>query len=232
MQETANPEQVYGTRIESETLLPMNELDIEFGYVLYEANLTVHSEDAVLEIENIRDYAVVYLDDQFQGTVTDNRKKLLLPVEAGEYTLRLYAENIGRITYGPEILDNQKGLFGTIAINGEKIENWQMTHLQIRETNVQELDFSKINVSDQPCFYRAYFEISEPGEWYLDVSGWGMGEVWINGCYLGSYWEEEKQQSIQVPVSLQKEGKNELIVFELKNNKQTHMVFSEEPVFK
>ena len=38
MQEVAALEQVYGDVQESEGLLPMNELGIEFGYALYEAD--------------------------------------------------------------------------------------------------------------------------------------------------------------------------------------------------
>ena len=41
MQEVAALEQVYGDVQESEGLLPMNELGIEFGYALYEAEITV-----------------------------------------------------------------------------------------------------------------------------------------------------------------------------------------------
>ena len=230
--ETASLDQVFGNQIESEEPLPMNDLDVEFGYVIYQANVTLESEDAVLEIENIRDYAVVFLGDELQGTMTDNRKKLTLEADPGEYELRIYVENIGRITYGPEILDNSKGLFGAIEIDGETLEGWTMTELKVRKTKVQDLDFEPKTETNQPEFYRAYFEISAPKDMYLDVSGWGMGEVWINGQYLGSYWEEEKQQSIQVAASALKKGKNELIVFDLKNNKQSSMKFSSEPIFK
>jgi len=40
--------------------------------------------------------------------------------------LRIYAENIGRITYGPEILDNLKGLFGRITLDGEALSGWKI----------------------------------------------------------------------------------------------------------
>lgn len=230
--ETASISQVFGNQVESEEPLPMNDLDVEFGYVLYQANINVESDDAVLEMENIRDYAVVFLGEELQGTMTDNRKKLELKSAPGEYDLRIYVENIGRITYGPEILDNSKGLFGTVEIDGESIEGWTMTELKVRKTKVEGLEFEPKSEANLPQFYKAYFEITEPKDMYLDVSGWGMGEVWINGQYLGSYWEEEKQQSIQVTSSILKKGKNELIVFDLKNNKQSSMKFSSEPVFK
>ena len=47
MQEVAALEQVYGDVQESEGLLPMNELGIEFGYALYEAEITVEGVDPI-----------------------------------------------------------------------------------------------------------------------------------------------------------------------------------------
>lgn len=232
LSETAVLEQIYGEQTESETLLPMNDLNVEFGYVLYQANIAIESENAQLEVENVRDYAVVYAGDDLQGTLSDKRKKLLLPAAPGEYVLRLYAENIGRITYGPEILDNSKGLFGDIYLDGENIENWQMTELKVRNFPVTELVFTEHESDGNPCFHKGFFTIDAPEDIYLDVSGWGMGEAWINGQYIGSYWEEEKQQSIFIPTSILQKGRNELIVFEIKNNKQQTMKISNNPVFK
>ncbi len=131
MTESASLEQVYEDITESETLLPFNDLNIEFGYVLYKAEINIKEENTELEIENVRDYAVVFLEGKLQGTLTDNKKKILLNVLPGKYILELYVENIGRITYGPEILDNSKGLFGNITIDGEDISNWEIIPLNI-----------------------------------------------------------------------------------------------------
>lgn len=225
-------EQVYGETTESENLLPFNDLNIEFGYALYLTEIETESENTVLELENVRDYTVVYLNDKLQGTLTDNDKKLTLDVPPGKYTLRLYAENIGRITYGPEILDNSKGLFGSITLDGEEIENWTIIPLTVKEYDINELQFSEHATPLLPSFHKGYFEIETPKDTYLDISGWGMGEVWINGNYMGSYWEMEKQQSIQVPADNQRSGKNDIIVFELKNNNRKAMRFADNPVFK
>ena len=43
-----------------------------------------------------------------------------------------------------------------------------------------------------------------------------MGEVWINGHYLGSFWDEEKQQSILIPAEILAEKGNRIVVFDLK----------------
>jgi len=232
MEETAALEQIYGEITESENLLPFNDLNVEFGYVLYESEITSEEEEAILEVENIRDYAVVYLNGKLQGTMTENRKRISMDCTPGKYTLQLYVENIGRITYGPEILDNSKGIFGSITLDDAEIENWKITPLNVRDCNVEELIFTPLQATGKPSFHRGYFDMENPHDTYLDISGWGMGEVWINGNYMGSYWEEEKQQSIQIPAeNLQKE-QNEIIIFELKNNAQKTVKLSENAVFK
>ncbi len=230
--ETGGMEQVYKDTTESKNLLPFNDLNIEFGYVLYQAEVEIKSEESVLKLENVRDYAAVYLDNKLQGAITDRNKRLTLDAAPGKYTLRFYAENIGRITYGPEILDNSKGLFGSITLDGEEIENWIIIPLNIRDYDTESLQFEVKGAVALPSFHKGHFDIEIPEDIYLDISGWGMGEVWVNDNYIGSYWEEEKQQSIQIPAENLLMGKNEIIIFELKNNFQKTMRLSAEPVFK
>jgi len=230
--ETGSLEQVYDEAVESQNLLPFNDLNMEFGYALYQAEVEIESEEAILELENVRDYAVVFLDDKLQGTLTDNNKKLTLNTPPGKYTLRIYAENIGRITYGPEILDNSKGLFGSIGVDGLEIQNWTIIPLNVKNVDVNDLQFTTEEGTSLPSFHKGYFEIEEQKDIYLDITGWGMGEVWINGTYMGSYWEEEKQQSIQVSSENLVKGKNEVIVFEMKNNSRNTMKLADKPVFK
>ncbi|MCD7937479.1 MAG: hypothetical protein LUG98_11505 [Tannerellaceae bacterium] len=232
MTEVATLEQVYGNRIESMEPLPVNELDIDFGYALYETQVTIETDNPTLTVENIRDFAAIYIDNLLQGTLTDNRKKLILSTRPGTYTLRIYVENIGRITYGPEILDNSKGLFGIVTLDGTEIENWEITELKIRNTPVDQLSFTPLSETTAPAFYKGYLETSLPEECFLDMSGWGMGEIWVNGSYAGSYWEEEKQQSVRIPASTLIQNKNEIVIFELKNNQQKAIRLSDKAIFK
>ncbi len=230
--EYATLDQVYAEPILSEKLLPFNELNKEFGYVLYEATINIGADEEVLELENVRDYAAIYTDSTLQGTLTDNEKRMSLTAAPGQYTLRIYAENIGRITYGPEILDNYKGLFGIIRLGGEAIEGWTITPLNIREADVKQLKFATTKGVKLPGFHKGILNVTNPKDQYLDMSGWGMGEVWINGQYIGAYWEKEKLQSIQVVGGLLQKGKNEVVVFEMKDNDQKTIRITEKPVFK
>lgn len=232
LNEKASLEQIYKDTFESENLLPMNNLNMEFGYVLYQSEITIESERAELELENVRDYAVVYLDGKLQGTLNNNKKKIILETSIGKHKLQLYVENIGRMTYGPEILDNSKGLFGSITIDEEDIENWKMIPLSIKDFAFENLSFNPRNEDEIPGFYKGIFNVSSLQNTYLDISGWGMGEVWINKKYMGTYWEKEKQQSIQIQASDLVLGQNEIIVFEMKNNQQKTMKLVNKPIFK
>lgn len=229
--ELADVQQVYGLQIDSETLLPMNDLNIEFGYVLYQADIVTEIEDATLEVENVRDFASVYVDDVFLGTITDDNKKICLLVKPGKHVLKLYVENIGRITYGPEILDNSKGLFGNINIDGKDITDWTITELKVRNSDVTNFTYSADSLK-VPGFHKGYFSIEAERDIYLDITGWGMGEAWINGEYIGSFWEAEKQKSIRIPLALLKKENNEVVIFELENNEQKYVKLSSQPVFK
>ena len=229
--EIASLEQIYGKRQKSKELLPMNELDIDFGYVLYQTEITISEKGAVLEVEHIRDFGAVYVDALFQGVLSFENSRLALAIEPGTYTLHIYTENIGRITYGPEILDNMKGLWGESFLNGKPVKNWTMTELKIRDCAVNSLQFISA-IATTPSFHKGYFTVENPKNIYIDISGWGMGEVWINGDYLGSYSDEEQQQSIQIPASSFIEGQNEIVLFDLKNKRQTSVRLVDEPVFK
>lgn len=228
--ETASIDQIYGLQVESESLLPMNDLNIDLGYTLYQADIKIESEDAVFEVENVRDFATVYVNGELQGELKDGNKKLLLRVKPGNYIIQLYAENIGRITYGPEILDNSKGLFGECFVDGESVKNWKITELKVRNCNTVNLQFTE-NKLNMPSFHRGNFELDVVADIYLDVNGLGMGEAWVNGCYIGSYWEAEKQRTILIPASILKKGLNEVVIFELKNNRHETLKLSKIPIF-
>lgn len=224
---------VYGEEWESDELLPMNDLGMESGYLLYETRVDLPGGGTVLALEHVRDYAAVYLDGRLLGSLTDARKSLEIDAPEGCRVLRLYVENIGRITYGPEILDNSKGLFGRACLNGAEITGWRIVPLGIQGGDPAGLDYAPLDGAPcEPCFRRGRFDSPDPAARYLDVSGWGMGEVWINGCYLGSYWTAERQQSIRIPDGLLRPEANTLVVFDLENgDPAARMHLSTEPVF-
>ena len=123
-------------------------------------------------------------------------------------------------------------LFGTAELNGEELGSWKISPLSVRTCDVSQLNFSPLVDCSTPCFFRCAFPREKEQELHLDMSGWGMGEVWLNGEYLGSYWERNPQQSLIIQKSMLKEGKNTIVIFELKNKGQDSVKLSDKPVFK
>ncbi len=230
MDAVASLDQVYGTSRQSATLLTMGDLDMESGYVLYETEIGSEAGgEVLLQVENVRDYAAVYLNGVYVGSLNAEKNTIPLNLPTGQSTLQLYVENIGRITYGPEILDNSRGIFGNVLLGGTSIRKWKITPLWIRDADVSKLQFvSKEKPATLPCFHRGLFSLDELKDVSLDIKGWGMGEVWVNGHYLGAYWEEEAIQTLRIRAADLKKGQNELILFDLKANDpgsvQLHML--------
>lgn len=232
MSQIASLEQVYGESVEDESPLPMNDLDMDFGYALYETTVNVEEENSTLTLENVRDYATVYLDGKLQGFLKDNKKSMEMQVSPGMHKLSIYAENIGRITYGPEILDNSKGVYGSITLGGTELVDWKMTPLLIKECEISNLTFTE-GTSLTPCFHKGNVMVDNAAqETFLNVSGWGMGEAWINGQYIGAYWEENSETTLAIPSGVLRKGENSVVVFELKNNTQNLMALTDKACFK
>ncbi len=78
------------------------------------------------------------MQTELQGYLKDSSKSLKTNLPIGIHKLSIYTENIGRITYGPEILDNSKGIYGSITLGKTYLEGWKMTPLEIKECDAAE----------------------------------------------------------------------------------------------
>ena len=129
--------------------------------------------------------------------------KTNLPI--GIHKLSIYTENIGRITYGPEILDNSKGIYGSITLGKTDLEGWKMTPLEIKECDVAGITF-KEGTSSIPCFRKGCVTVSNPAQ--------------------------DAEKTLEIPAGALIAGNNEIVVFELKNNEQASMTLTDKPIFK
>lgn len=225
--------QVFGESVESDEPLPMNDLGMEFGYVLYEAEVTLSGGDAELELANVRDYAAVYLDGEFRGTMTDRRKTLTLHAEAGSHALQLYVENIGRITYGPEILDNSKGLFAASVSAAKRSpaggSRRSKSAMPTRSRSIS----GPLGPCNVPCFRRGYFDCAAGTASISTCRDGGWARCGSTAVILGAFWDEEKQQSIRIPDDVLETKGNRIVVFDIRNNDpDAAMRLSDKPVFK
>jgi beta-galactosidase len=211
--ESASVFDILGKPLKSEKPLSFEDLDQGYGYVLYRTKIS-GPVDAVLKIKELRDYAVVCVDGK-RVAVLDRRHKqdsLSLVITNASATLDILVENGGRINYGREILHNRKGITESVMLGDRELTGWEMFKLPF--DHVSDLKISGNATNTAPFVARGTFELSEVGDTFLDLRGWGKGIVIVNGHNLGRYWYIGPQQTLYCPGVWLKKGHNEIIVFE------------------
>ena len=129
-----------------------------------------------------------------------------------EVTLDLLAENLGRINYGPKLLD-KKGIDFPVMIGQQQQFGYKMYPINFER--ISELEFKEGAVSDgTPVFLYGELYADECADTFLDMSGFTKGCVFINGFNLGRYWNIGPTLDLYIPAPLIKKGKNEIVVFE------------------
>lgn len=203
--------------IEAVTPLSFEALHQAYGYVLYRTAIPKQASATILKINGLRDYAVVMLNGK-RIAVLDRRLKqdsLLLPASPSAGTLDILVENMGRINFGPYLLQNTKGITGKVVLNGNELRDWKMYGLSFDKISAVAVRNSINKIENTPVLKKGIFELNEPADTYLDFSKWGKGCVWVNGHNLGRYWSIGPQQTIYLPAEWLKKGKNEIEVFEM-----------------
>jgi len=202
-----------GTPVKSEKPLSFEDLNQGYGYVLYRTKIS-GPVDATLKINELRDYAVVCVDGK-RVAVLDRRYKqdsTPLKITGPSAMLDILVENCGRINYGGQLPDNRKGITEFVTLGDRELTGWEMYKFPF--DNVSSLKFKSTPNADAPAVHRGTFELSQPGDTFLDLRGWGKGIVFVNGHNLGRYWHVGPQQTLYCPGVWLKKGRNEIVVFE------------------
>lgn len=199
--------------------LTMEELDQDYGFILYKTTIKGKLEALKLNLQEVRDRALVYLNGEYQGVIDrNNKQEILLSADGPESTLEILVENMARINYGP-LLKDPKGITEGVRIGNQFLFNWDIYTIPLKD--IENIKYGNGNKEEYPTFYRGSFEVKEVGDTYLDFEGWEKGVVFINGFNLGRYWKAGPQKRLYLPAPLLKEGTNEIVVFELhKDNKK------------
>ncbi|KAI9452867.1 putative exported beta-galactosidase [Russula earlei] len=209
--------------------LCFEDLDQAYGFVLYRTAVSSFNT-GYLKINGLRDYAVVYVNNQKIG-VLDRRLEqdsILLTGITGTATLDILVENNGRINYGPYLTDNRKGILGDVVWNNKSITNWTMYGFPFE--NAKDIKFTTKPAIGQPALYKGSFTLNETGDTYFDLSSFGKGFVFLNGHNLGKYWQIGPQQTAYVPASWLKKGQNEVIVFDELKDGHTQLTTLSTPI--
>jgi beta-galactosidase len=196
--------------------MTMEELDQNYGFVLYESVIQGPMERLKLEIDNVHDRALVYLNRTLAGVIERDRRydEIFIGLGYGEeLKVSILVENMGRINYGPLLFD-RKGITGGVRIGQQYHYGWDMYKLSL--DNIDKVEYRSFDKGVFPVFLKGSLYIEEePADTFLYLDGFTKGVAFINGFNLGRYWNVGPQRSLYVPAPILKQGDNEIVIFEL-----------------
>jgi beta-galactosidase len=204
--------------VTNDTPLTFEALNQGHGYVLYSKKF-VQPISGKLAIKGLRDFATIYVNGEKVGELNRQSKKYEMDIDIPfNATLDILVENMGRINYGSEIVNNTKGIISPVMINDIEITgSWKMYKMPLDKVpSTKGLAQSK--QAGIPTFYAGTFTMATTGDMFLDMRTWGKGIVFVNGHHLGRYWSVGPQQTLYVPGAWLKKGVNEIFVFEQQND--------------
>ncbi len=208
----------------------MEKLGQNYGYILYRSELVKDGLIKKFRLMGANDRAKVYLDGSEILTLYDREllsdHKLQEPVTGHDLTILM--ENMGRVNYGYFMEKQRKGIDGAVLINGHQHYKW--TEYTLPLDNAEDIPFGNgKELYKLPAFYKFTFEADEPGDTFIDTTGFGKGCIIVNGFNIGRFWEIGPQKRLYIPAPLLKKGKNEIIVFETEGRAKDEIELFAEP---
>ena len=214
--------------VHSEQILSMEDLDHAYGYILYRKHLDGPAAGELV-LDELHDYARVYLDGKLVGTL-DRRlaqNDLRLNVPQAGARLDILVENTGRINFNVAMRGERKGITKQVTLAGKPLLRWDIYPLPMTEP--AKLPFAHAPC-EGPCFYRASFRVDAPADTFLDTSAFAKGEVWLNGQALGRIWSIGPQKTLYVPGPWLHPGENEVVVFDLNGQSGRTLLGRDTPI--
>lgn len=198
------------------------DLGADDGFVRYDADVLLPEGEVRLVFERIADRAFVFVDGAAVGEIEESGE-MVVRGHGTRAAVTVVVENRGRVNYGPT-LGERKGMLGPVLVDRRIIQHWRASSVDPTVFDFDALLRESADERDEHgCgVASASFDISGPvRDTHLALPGWGVGMVWINGFLLGRYSEAGPQRTLYVPAPLLSEGRNELIVLELRRRAAT-----------
>ncbi len=202
-------------------------LDHPYGFVLYRTKVTAGGKG--LKFTDLQDRAIVMVNGSVVGTVdrTFKEDSLAVDVPAGAQ-LDILVENMGRVNFSRALLHEAKG-FGSATLGGRTLSGWSIFPIDADKPK-----FGKIPgpIAHVPVWFAGQFLVAERGDTFLDMRGWGKGNVWVNGHHLGRFWRIGAQRSLYVPGVWLKEGYNDIRVLDLEPTGHITITGVKDPIYQ
>ncbi len=201
--------------IKDKTPRNMEAYDQGYGCFLLRTKIPTGAA-TTLEAAAIHDFGFVFIDGKRVG-ILDRRSanaKVSLPAREKDAQLDILVEPMGRINFGPEMAD-RKGIIAPVKLDGEVLKGWEIFNLPLDEKMIAGLKFTgEKHGSSAPAFWRGTFNLQKAGDTFLDLRGWGKGDLWVNGHCLGRFWNIGPSQTAYAPGCWLRAGENEIMILD------------------
>lgn len=216
--------------VETVCPLPMEKLGQGYGFILYRTEVRGPRETQNVRIQEPRDRAYIYKNDELLGVQyrNDREPAVSTDIPAEGATLSVLVENMGRVNYGAYLKD-PKGVTEGIGFGWNFIYHWQTYPLPLDDLSAVDFIEQKPVFDSTPLLLRAEIDIDECCDTFVKLPGFKKGLIFINGRALSRYWEVGPQRSAYLPAPFLKKGKNELIVLELEGFDEASVTLDDEP---
>jgi beta-galactosidase len=217
--------------IESETPRNMEAYDQAYGCIIYRTTVPA-GEATLLEAAAIHDFGWVFVNGTRVGILDrrNARATVILPERTAPARLDILVEPMGRINFGPEMADC-KGLIAPVKIGGKVFSGWKIYRLPFDDKMLAGLKFTDAEPAGRvPAFWRGTFDLEKAGDTFLDLRGWGKGDLWVNGYCLGRYWNIGPTQTAYAPGCWLHAGENEIVILDLIGSQRPEVGGLEQPI--
>lgn len=197
--------------VRSAEVLSMEDVEQNYGWILYRTHVSGPRNNEKLYIEGVRDRAQVFVNGELMAVIhrNDVQEGIPLNLSAEGATLEVLVENLGRINYGPKLYD-RKGILDGVRLNNQFLFHWEIYSVE----SPQDIPWQPAESGGKAHFYRGEIDLQSTADTFLEVVNGEHGAIWLNGFALGRYWRCGPQQACYVPESLLRKGVNEVILFE------------------
>ena len=212
----------------------MEQLDANYGYLLYDLELKNYQRENKLKIVEVSDRVQVFVDGQLQEVATTalGAEMTLQPGDQETMEVAVLVENQGRVNYGYKFNNpsQAKGIRGGVMQDIHFHQGYRHYPLTFAPEQIEKIDFTAGKNPQQPSFYAADFTLEEVADTFIDCSAYGKGVVLVNGFNLGRYWSKGPIHSLYCPKDFLKVGSNQIVIFETEGVELTAVTFSETPI--
>ena len=223
-----------GDAVSSPVPLPMEKLGHGRGFVLYRTELAAIFRNQPLVLRGMHDWCHIRLNGRTLATWyrRDEQPPLPLDFEGDSATLEILVHNLGRSNFGHRMME-PKGLTGGAFVGLNRHDEralfgWSCQALPLNAPPA--VDFGAVEAHSGPAFYHGTLTIDDaPADTFLELPGFDLGCVFVNGFNIGRYWNVGPQTRLFVPAPMLKKGANELVIFEAHRCTDTTIAFFDEP---